>query len=69
MFNVVILTGRLTADPELKKTPSGISVTSFSIAVARRYRSGEEQQTDFIRVVAWRPVSYTHLTLPTNSRV
>ena len=54
MFNVVILTGRLTADPELKKTTSGISVTSFSIAVARRYRSGEEQQTDFIRVVAWR---------------
>ena len=41
MFNLVVLTGRLTADPELKTTPNGVSVTSFSIAVGRRYRSGE----------------------------
>ena len=55
MFNVVILTGRLTADPELKTTQSGIPVTSFSIAVNRRFnRAGEEQQTDFINIVAWR---------------
>lgn len=54
MFNLVVLTGRLTADPELKTTANGISVTSFSIAVSRRYRSGEENQTDFINVVAWR---------------
>ena len=54
MFNLVILTGRLTADPELKTTPSGVSVTSFSIAVNRNYKSGEEQQTDFINIVAWR---------------
>ena len=54
MFNLVVLTGRLTADPELKTTQSGISVTSFSIAVDRRYRSGEEKQTDFINIVAWR---------------
>lgn len=55
MFNIVVLTGRLTADPELKTTPSGISVTSFSIAVNRRFaRSGEGQQTDFINIVAWR---------------
>ena len=54
MFNLVVLTGRLTADPELKTTQSGISVTSFSIAVDRRYRSGEERQTDFINIVAWR---------------
>ncbi len=54
MFNLVVLTGRLTADPELKTTQSGISVTSFSIAVNRRYRSGEEPQTDFINIVAWR---------------
>ena len=55
MFNLVVLTGRLTADPELKTTQSGISVTSFSIAVNRRFtRSGEEQQTDFINIVAWR---------------
>lgn len=54
MINVVVLTGRLTADPELKTTSSGISVCSFSIAVERRYRSGEERQVDFINIVAWR---------------
>lgn len=54
MFNLVVLTGRLTADPELKTTPNGISVTSFSVAVDRPYRSGEESQTDFINIVAWR---------------
>ena len=54
MFNLVVLTGRLTADPELKTTPNGINVTTFSIAVDRRYRSGEERQTDFINIVAWR---------------
>lgn len=54
MFNLVVLTGRLTADPELKTTQSGVSVTTFSIAVNRRYRSGEEAQTDFINIVAWR---------------
>ena len=54
MFNLVVLTGRLTADPELKTTPNGISVTTFSIAVDRRYRSGEERQTDSINIVAWR---------------
>ena len=52
MFNIVALTGRLTADPELKTTQSGLSVTSFSIAVDRR--SGEERLTDFINIVAWR---------------
>lgn len=54
MFNSVILTGRLTADPELKTTQSGVSVTSFSIAVQRKYKSGEEAETDFINIVAWR---------------
>ena len=54
MFNLVVLTGRLTADPELKTTPTGVNVTSFSIAVSRRYRSGEETQADFINIVAWR---------------
>ncbi len=53
MFNLVVLTGRLTADPELKTTPNGTNVTTFSIAVERRYRSGEERQTDFINIVAW----------------
>lgn len=54
MFNLVVLTGRLTADPELKKTPSDVSVTNFSIAVQRSYKSGEEPITDFINIVAWR---------------
>lgn len=54
MFNLAILTGRLTADPELKTTQSGVSVVSFSIAVQRQYKSGEDPITDFINVVAWR---------------
>lgn len=53
MFNLVVLTGRLTADPELKTTTNGTNVTTFSIAVERRYRSGEDRQTDFINIVAW----------------
>lgn len=54
MFNIVVLTGRLTADPELKYTQSNTPVTSFSIAVSRQYKSGEETQADFINIVAWR---------------
>lgn len=54
MLNVVVLSGRLTADPELKTTPNGISVCSFSIAVERRFKSGEERQSDFINIVTWR---------------
>ncbi|MBO5783946.1 MAG: single-stranded DNA-binding protein [Clostridia bacterium] len=47
--------GRLTGDPELKTTQSGVSVTSFSVAVDRAYRSkDQERQTDFINCVAWR---------------
>ena len=54
MFNLVVLTGRLTADPELKTTTNGTNVTTFSIAVSRNYGSGEDRQTDFINIVAWR---------------
>ena len=54
MLNSVIIMGRLTADPELRTTPSGLSVTSFTVAVDRNYKSGDERQTDFISVVAWR---------------
>jgi single-strand DNA-binding protein len=52
--NVAMLIGRMVADPELKQTPNGVAVTSFSIAVNRRYTKGEEQQADFINIVAWR---------------
>ncbi|MDO4199932.1 MAG: single-stranded DNA-binding protein [Clostridia bacterium] len=55
MLNVVVLTGRLVADPELRHTASDLAVTTFTIAVNRRYtRAGEERQTDFIDIVAWR---------------
>ena len=55
MINRVILMGRLVADPELKTTNTGISVTSFRIAVDRNYvKAGAERQADFFDVVAWR---------------
>lgn len=55
MLNRVILMGRLVADPELKTTASGISVTSFRIAVDRNYvKNGEERKADFIDIVCWR---------------
>ncbi len=53
-FNLVVLVGNLVADPELKTTPNGIPVTSFRIAVGRRYTQGEQQQADFIDIVCWR---------------
>ncbi len=54
MLNCAIIMGRLTADPELRTTGSGLSVTSFCVAVDRSYvKDGEERQTDFINVVAW----------------
>ena len=58
-LNKVVLAGRLTAEPELKQTQSGISVLSFTIAVNRRYVKSSDgqqaqQQTDFINLVAWR---------------
>ena len=57
-LNKVVLAGRITADPELKQTPNGVPVVSFSIAVNRRYQSKEnvQQQTDFFNVTAWRGV-------------
>ncbi len=54
-MNKAILVGRLTADPELKSTPNGVNVCSFSVAVDRRFvRAGEERKADFINCVAWR---------------
>lgn len=54
MFNKVILTGRLTANPELKTTTNGIDVCSFTVAVDRPVRNNEEKTTDFINCSAWR---------------
>lgn len=54
-MNLVALIGRLTADPELRYTPSGVAVTSFTIAVDRRFKNeAGEKQTDFFDCVAWR---------------
>lgn len=53
-LNKVILGGRLTADPELKQTQSGIPVCSFSVAVNRRGSGEGEQKVDFINCQAWR---------------
>lgn len=55
MINTVALMGRLTYEPELRKTPNGVSVISFQIACDRNYqRSGEERKSDFIDCTAWR---------------
>ena len=54
MLNNVVLMGRLTKDPELKQTPQGVSVATFSLAVDRNYGKTEEKQTDFINITAWR---------------
>ena len=51
-LNMAIIAGRLTRDPELRTTTSGISVTSFTVAVDRGY--GDNKQTDFIDCIAWR---------------
>lgn len=53
-LNKVIIGGRLTSEPELKTTQSGISVASFSVAVNRKTKQGEEQKSDFFNVTAWR---------------
>ena len=54
-FNKVILVGNLTADPELKQTPSGVPVATFTLAVQRRFAKPDDaQQADFINIVAWR---------------
>ena len=56
-LNKVVLAGRITADPELKQTPSGVSVVRFTLAVNRRFSRNNdqgEQQTDLITMVAWR---------------
>lgn len=53
-MNSVQIIGRMTADPELRHTQSGTACTRFNIAVDRRAKQGEEKQTDFINIVAWK---------------
>ena len=55
MLNVIAVMGRVVADPELRKTTTGISTTTFTIACDRNFvKSGSERQTDFFDIVAWR---------------
>lgn len=54
MLNRIIIMGRLTADPELRRTQSGNAVTGFTLAVERDFKTDGEKATDFIPVVAWR---------------
>jgi len=54
-MNHIVLMGRLTRDPELRQTQNGTAVTSFTLAVDRRFtpKDGSERQTDFIDIVTW----------------
>lgn len=55
MYNRFIMMGRLTKDPELRTTQSGVTMCRFSIAVERQFsKQGEERQTDFFEITAWR---------------
>ena len=55
MLNKIVLMGRLTRDPELRRTQSGTAVASFTLAVDRDYKAQDgERETDFIDIVAWR---------------
>ena len=54
MINNVVIMGRLTKDPELKTTQSGLSVVSFTVAVDRNCQKDGERRADFLNVVAWR---------------
>ncbi|GIO63543.1 single-stranded DNA-binding protein [Paenibacillus cineris] len=59
MLNRVILIGRLTKDPELRYTPSGVAVTQFTLAVDRPFTKDGEKEADFIPVVTWRQLAET----------
>ncbi|MBP1931779.1 single-stranded DNA-binding protein [Ammoniphilus resinae] len=58
MINRVVLVGRLVKDPELRYTPSGVAVATFTLAVNRTFTNGEgEREADFINIVAWRQLA------------
>lgn len=60
MLNRVVLIGRLTRDPELRYTPSGVATCSFTLAVDRNYSNSKgEREADFIPIVTWRNIAET----------
>ena len=68
-LNHISIMGRLTADPELKTTPNGVDVTSFTIASDRDYGTNGEKQADFFDVVAWRNTAKYITTYFTKGRM
>ena len=54
MLNHITVMGRLTRDPELRRTGSGVAVTSFTIACDRDFGNNGEKETDFVEIVCWR---------------
>jgi single-strand DNA-binding protein len=59
MLNRIILIGRLTRDPELRYTPSGVAVARFTLAVDRRQVKDKEKEADFIDIVVWQKLAET----------
>jgi len=58
LINRVVLVGRLTRDPELRYTPSGVAVATFSLAVNRTFSNSQgDREADFINIVAWRQLA------------
>ena len=68
-YNRIILVGRLTRDPELRATPDGMSVVRFTLAVDRGGRAGEERQTDFFDIVAFRQLADNVANYTTKGRL
>jgi len=59
MLNRVILVGRLTKDPEMRYTPSGVATTTFTLAIDRPFTNNGQKEADFIPVVTWRQLAET----------
>lgn len=57
MINRVVLVGRLTRDPELRRTNTGSAVTSFNLAVNRSFKTADNQEADFINCVVWNKIA------------
>ncbi|MEE0967481.1 MAG: single-stranded DNA-binding protein [Bacilli bacterium] len=57
MMNRVVLVGRMTRDPELRRTGSGAAVTTFTLALNRNYQSNDGQQADYINCVVWNKIA------------
>lgn len=69
MLNRVVLIGRLTRDPELRYTPQGVPVASFTLAIDRPVVADKEKQADFVDCVAWRKLGETVANYTTKGRL